>query len=97
MSFMSAMTLLSWVACGLVVGLIARFLLPGRQNMSLLMTAVLGIVGACAGGLLFWLFEGRPGSFSLSTYAWQGWLLSIFGAMLVLWAFTVVRPRRWWQ
>ena len=95
---MSAMALLSWAVCGLIVGLLARFLIPGRQNMSLLMTAVLGIVGACAGGFLYWLFEGRPGgSFSLSGYAWQGWLVSILGAMFVLWAFTVMRPRRWWQ
>ena len=95
---MSAVALLSWAVCGLVVGLLARFLIPGRQNMSLLMTAVLGIAGACAGGLLYWLLEGRPGgSFSLSGYAWQGWLVSILGAMFVLWAFTVMRPRRWWQ
>lgn len=95
---MSAGMLLSWVVCGLVVGLLARLLIPGRQRMSLLMTAALGIAGAIAGGFLYWLFEGRPGgSFSLSGNAWQGWLVSILGAMLVLWAFTALRPRRWWQ
>ena len=43
---MSVGTFLSWVLCGLIVGLIARLLVPGRQNMSLSLTMVLGIVGA---------------------------------------------------
>jgi uncharacterized membrane protein YeaQ/YmgE (transglycosylase-associated protein family) len=41
------------MVCGLIVGLIARLLLPGRQSMSLLMTMVLGIVGAVVGGFLY--------------------------------------------
>ncbi len=91
-------TLLSWVVCGVIVGLIARALIPGRQSMSLLMTAVLGIVGAIAGGFLYWAFQGQPGlSFSLSGNAWHGWIISILGAVLVLAAFAVLRPRRWWQ
>ena len=91
-------TLLSWVVCGVIVGLIARALIPGRQSMSLLMTAVLGIVGACAGGFLYWAFKGQPGvSFSLTGNAWHGWIVSIIGAVVVLAVFAVLRPRRWWQ
>ena len=95
---MSAGTLLSWAVCGLVVGLIARFVVPGRQSMSLLMTAVLGILGACAGGFLYWAFKGQPGvSFSLSGNAWHGWIVSILGAVLVLWVFPFLQRKRWWQ
>ena len=91
-------TLLSWVVCGVIVGLIARALIPGRQNMSLLMTAVLGIVGAMAGGFLYWAFQGQPGlSFSFSGNAWHGWIVSIIGAAAVLLVFAVLHPRRWWQ
>jgi uncharacterized membrane protein YeaQ/YmgE (transglycosylase-associated protein family) len=91
-------TLLSWAVCGVIVGLIARALIPGRQSMSLLMTAVLGIVGAIAGGFLYWAFKGQPGvSFSLSGNAWHGWIVSILGAMLALWVFTVLHARKWWQ
>ena len=50
---MSVGTLLSWMACGLIVGLIARLLLPGRQSMGLLLTMVLGIVGSVVGGFLY--------------------------------------------
>ena len=59
-------SLLSWMLCGLIVGLIARFLVPGRQNMSLLLTMALGIVGAVVGGFLYSLVQGRRMSPSLS-------------------------------
>ena len=64
---MSVSILLSWILCGLIVGLVARFLVPGRQNMSLLLTTALGIVGAVVGGFLYSLVQGVPREpFSLS-------------------------------
>jgi uncharacterized membrane protein YeaQ/YmgE (transglycosylase-associated protein family) len=90
--------MLSWAVCGLIVGLIARLLVPGRQSMGLLLTAVLGIFGACVGGFVYWAFKGHPGvSFSLAGNAWHGWIVSIIGAVLVLGAYAVLYPRRWWQ
>lgn len=95
---MNAMTLVSWAVCGLIVGLIARFLVPGRQRIGLLMTMVLGILGAFAGGFIYRLFAGDSGAaFSLSGDAWHGWIVSILGAALLLWAFPLLQPRRWWQ
>lgn len=89
---------LSWIMCGLVVGMCARFLVPGRQRMGLILTAVLGIMGACAGGFLYWTLNGQPGvAFSLSGNAWHGWLYSIIGAVLVLWGFTIVVPSTKWR
>jgi uncharacterized membrane protein YeaQ/YmgE (transglycosylase-associated protein family) len=86
------------MVCGLIVGLIARALLPGRQNMGLLLTMVLGIVGAVVGGFLYSLIQGEPSEpFSLSGNAWHGWIVAIIGAMLVLWAYVSLYPRRWWQ
>lgn len=95
---MSVGSLLSWMACGLVVGLIARALLPGRQNMGLLLTMVLGIVGAAVGGFLYSLVQGVPSEpFSLSGNAWHGWIVAIIGAVAVLWAYVSLYPRRWYQ
>jgi uncharacterized membrane protein YeaQ/YmgE (transglycosylase-associated protein family) len=89
-------TLVSWVICGLIVGLIARLVVPGRQSLSLSMTAVLGIAGACVGGFLYWMFKGQPGvAFTFSGDAWHGWILAIVGAALLLWAFPIVSPKRW--
>lgn len=89
---------LSWLVCGLIVGLIARALLPGRQPMGLLLTMVLGIVGAVVGGFLYSLIMGPPSEpFSLSGNAWHGWIVSIIGAMAVLWAYVSLYSRRWYQ
>jgi uncharacterized membrane protein YeaQ/YmgE (transglycosylase-associated protein family) len=86
------------MACGLIVGLIARALLPGRQNMGLLLTMVLGIVGAVVGGFLYSLIQGAPSEpFSLSGDAWHGWIVAILGAVAVLWAYVYLYPRRWYQ
>ncbi len=59
---MSIGSILSWIVCGLVVGLCARLLVPGRQVMSLSMTMLLGIVGALAGGFLYSLIRERLSS-----------------------------------
>lgn len=95
---MTVGSVLSWMLCGLIVGLIARFLMPGRQSMGLLLTMVLGIVGAVVGGFLYSLVQGVPAQpFSLSGNAWHGWIVSILGGLLVLWGYMALYPRRWWQ
>jgi uncharacterized membrane protein YeaQ/YmgE (transglycosylase-associated protein family) len=79
----------------LIVGLIARFLVPGAQRLGLVLTIVLGIVGSFVGGFIHWMIWGVKGEpFSLSGNAWQGWILSIVGAALVLWIAGMVRARR---
>jgi len=95
---MSVGTLLGWMLCGLIVGLIARLLVPGRHRLSLLLTMVLGIVGALVGGFLYSLVEGAASEpFSFAGNAWHGWIVAILGAGLVLWVYTALYPRRWWQ
>ena len=91
-------TLLSWMLCGLIVGLIARLLVPHRLNISLLFTMVLGIVGALVGGFLYSLVQGTPSEpFSLSGNAWHGWIFAILGGVFVLFAWGSVYPKKWWQ
>jgi len=46
------MGLLSWVVFGLVTGAIARFFVPGSGIYGLVVTAVLGVVGALVGGFI---------------------------------------------
>jgi uncharacterized membrane protein YeaQ/YmgE (transglycosylase-associated protein family) len=53
-------TIITWAVFGLVIGIIARFLYPGKQPMSLLMTMILGIVGSFVGGLISWAFGFQP-------------------------------------
>jgi uncharacterized membrane protein YeaQ/YmgE (transglycosylase-associated protein family) len=80
-----AMVILSWALCGLVIGLIARLLVPGPQPLGILGTILLGVVGAFLGGLLYWAINRSPGEpFSFSANAWHGWIFSIIGAVIVL-------------
>ena len=46
------MGILGWILFGLVVGIIAKFIMPGRDPGGIIMTIVLGIVGALLGGEL---------------------------------------------
>jgi len=77
------LNLIAWMIAGLIIGAIARLLVPGRQPMGILLTIVLGIVGALVGGGISWMIWGDPGE-PFSAHAWPGYLLSILGAVLVL-------------
>lgn len=68
-----------WMAIiGFVIGLIARAILPGTQSLGIIMTAVLGIVGALLAGFIGqamgWYAEGQP----------AGFIASVVGAIVVL-------------
>ena len=72
--------IIGWLLFGLIVGAIARFLVRGKQPMSFLMTALLGIVGSLVGGGISWLIWGNPEG----TYSPGGWIMSIVGAIIVV-------------
>lgn len=66
---------------GIVAGLIARFVLPGADQMGLLMTGVLGIAGSFVGGAISRLFS-KPADGS--NFHAAGFLMSIIGAVVLL-------------
>lgn len=84
-------SIITWAVFGLVVGAIARFLYPGRQPMSLLMTMVLGIVGSLVGGLVSWLFGFDPQD---GPFQGAGWIMSLLGALIVVWLALYASSRR---
>lgn len=47
------MGILSWIVFGLIVGAVARLVMPGRQNVGLFLTILLGVGGSFAGGALY--------------------------------------------
>ena len=79
---MGVMHVIWSVLVGFVVGLIARAIMPGAQSMGFFMTAILGIVGSFVGGFVGSLFS-KPAEGSKFHPA--GILMSIVGAILVLW------------
>ena len=83
------MGLLGWAIFGLIVGALAKLVMPGRDGGGIIVTMLLGIVGAVLGGFL-----GR----ALGFYGPQeaaGWLMSILGAIVVLMIYRMLvrRPR----
>ena len=80
--------ILGWIIFGLVVGAIAKLLMPGRDPGGIIVTMLLGIVGAVLGG-----FVGR----SLGLYGPEdsaGFLMATVGAIVVLLLYRVLVGRR---
>lgn len=82
------MGILSWIVFGLVVGIIAKLVTPGRDPGGFIVTMLLGIAGALLGG-----FIGRAMGFYGPNEA-AGWLMSIAGAILLLVLYRLVARRR---
>ena len=72
------MGIIGWILFGLVVGIVAKFLMPGRDPGGFIITAVLGIVGALVGGFvgqaLGFYREGEP----------AGFLMAVIGSIILL-------------
>ena len=66
---------------GIVVGAIARFIMPGAQGMGLLMTGIVGIAGSFIGGFIARLFS-KPADGAIVHPA--GLVLSVIGALILL-------------
>lgn len=73
--------LLWMLIVGIVVGAIARWIMPGAQGMGLLMTGVVGIAGSFIGGFIARLFS-KPADGAIVHPA--GLILSVIGALILL-------------
>ena len=82
------MVILSWIVFGLVIGLIAKLLMPGRDPGGFIVTMLLGIAGALVGG-----FIGRAMGFYGPNQS-AGWLMSILGAIILLALYRMLVRRR---
>ncbi|WP_428420655.1 GlsB/YeaQ/YmgE family stress response membrane protein [Methylibium sp.] len=72
------MSIIGTLIVGLIVGALARFLMPGEQKMGWILTCVLGIAGSFIAGFvgqsLGWYAVGEP----------AGWIASVVGAVVLL-------------
>jgi len=75
------------ILLGLVVGILARFIFPGRENMGLIVTVLLGIAGSFVASYLGqWLKIYQPGQTA-------GFLGSVVGALVLLFIYSLIRRR----
>jgi uncharacterized membrane protein YeaQ/YmgE (transglycosylase-associated protein family) len=84
------MEIVRMIIFGFVIGVIARFLMPGPQPMGLIMTTILGVAGSFLGGYLGHLFHG--GEMDVAEPA--GWIGSIIGAALLLFGYGLLMKKK---
>ena len=82
------MGILGWIIFGLVIGALAKFIMPGRDGGGIIVTTLLGMVGALLGGFLgraLGLYrEGEP----------AGFVGALVGALVVLFIYRAMIERR---
>ena len=80
--------ILLWILFGLLVGVVAKFIFPGRDPGGIVLTTVLGIVGAMVGGWLGRVLGFyRPGEVA-------GFIMAVVGAIVILALYRVVTSGR---
>jgi uncharacterized membrane protein YeaQ/YmgE (transglycosylase-associated protein family) len=84
-------SVVSWAVFGLIIGAIARLVMPGKQSMSWLMTMLLGVIGSFAGGAISYFVFG-PGPNGAMQPA--GWIMSFVGALVVLAVYSYTQTRK---
>jgi uncharacterized membrane protein YeaQ/YmgE (transglycosylase-associated protein family) len=82
------MYILGWILFGLIVGAVAKLVMPGRDPGGIIVTMLIGIAGAVLGGFL-----GRALGFYGEGEA-AGFLMSLLGAIALLALYRVVAGRR---
>ena len=80
---MGILSIIGTIVVGFVVGLLARFFYPGAVDMNILTTTLLGVAGSILGGFLSGLIWKSPDG----NIHPAGWVLSIVGAIILIWAY----------
>ncbi|QZN97503.1 GlsB/YeaQ/YmgE family stress response membrane protein [Symbiopectobacterium purcellii] len=81
------MGILSWIIFGLIAGILAKWIMPGKDGGGLIITVLLGIVGAVVGGYISTFFGfGRVDGFNLGSFC-----VAVIGALVVLLVYRKIR------
>jgi len=83
------MTVIGWIVFGLIVGALAKLVMPGRDPGGIIVTMLLGIAGSLLGGLL-----GRAAGLYGPNETGAGFLMSFLGAVVLLMLYRMMVRRR---
>lgn len=85
------MGIIGWIVLGLIVGAIAKLIMPGKDPGGIIITMLLGVVGAFLGGYIGkWIFGTGLNEF----WSIRTWLLAIVGSLIVLGIYRVIVGRK---
>ncbi len=85
------MGFIGFLILGLVIGVIAKLIIPGRQGGGWFVTLLLGVVGAILGG---WIAGAVTGSGLAEFWSWHTWLWALIGAIIVLLVWGLIFGRK---
>lgn len=80
---------LYWVIFGLVAGIVAKWIMPGKDPGGIILTIIIGIAGALIGGYLSTLF----GLGDISGFDLRSFIIAVLGALILLFIYHRVRGR----
>ena len=81
------MGILSWIIFGLIAGITAKWIMPGKENVGIIVTIILGIVGAVVGGYISTFFGfGKVDGFNFGSF-----VVAVIGAIVVLYIYNKVK------
>jgi uncharacterized membrane protein YeaQ/YmgE (transglycosylase-associated protein family) len=83
------MSWIIWIILGLVAGIIAKLIMPGRDPGGFIITAILGIVGALVGGFI----STRLGFGDVTGFNLPSIIIAVLGAILLLFIYRMVKKR----
>jgi uncharacterized membrane protein YeaQ/YmgE (transglycosylase-associated protein family) len=81
------MGILSWIVMGLIVGLLAKFIMPGKDPGGIIITVLIGIAGAFVGGFI----GSRLGLGAVTGFNIGSFLVATGGAVLLLVLYRVIK------
>ena len=85
------MGIISWIVFGLIAGIIAKLLMPGRDPGGCIITMLLGVAGAFVGGFLYRLLTGQDVFFRFDL---GSLLVAVIGAIVILVIYRLIAGRR---
>lgn len=81
------MGILSWIIFGLIAGIIAKWIMPGKDSVGFIITIILGIVGAVVGGYISTFFGyGKVDGFNFSSF-----VVAVIGSIVVLYIYRKIK------
>ena len=84
------MGILSWIILGLIVGIIAKFVMPGKDAGGVFITIILGIAGAFVGGFI----GSTLGLGSVTGFDIRSLLIAVGGSILLLIIYRAIKKNK---